>query len=386
MTATTIRPTKAVITMRRTLVLGALAIAAGACKGGSEAEASPTPATVTVGPENVAVVQHATVTAGPVISGSLGAEKDATIRAQIGGAVLQTHADQGTRVRRGQLLAQLDDAAVRDAFLSARSGVGTAQTSWEIAQRELERARKLEAGGAIATRDLEQAERAFSASSSALADARARLAAAQKQLENTRITAPFDGVVSARQASAGDVVAPGAPIMTVVDPSTMRLEASVPASQIGAVRVGLPVAFTVAGYDGRQFTGRVARLSPSADPVTRQVPIVVTIPNAGNTLVAGLFAEGRVSSEQRTAPMLPANAVNQRGPQPTVLRMQRGVAEAVVVQVGIVDNTEDRVEITGGLAVGDTVLVGAAQGITPGTPVRVGAVTDTRAAAGTTKN
>ena len=360
-----------------TSALVALSLLA-ACGGADvEAKAANGDETVVVGPENTAVVQQGTVTSGPVISGSLAAERDATLRAQIGGAVLRTLADQGSRVQRGQLLAQLDDAAVRDQYLSARSAVGTAQTSFEIAQRELERARTLEAGGAIATRELEMAQRAHSAASSALADARARLAYAQKQLEDTRILAPFDGVVSVRQASAGDVVAPGGAIMTVVDPSTMRLEASVPASEIGSVRPGMAVAFSVTGYEGRQFTGRVARVSPSADPVTRQVPITVTIPNAGNTLVAGLFAEGRVSSEARTAPMLPANAVNHTGATPTVLRVKRGVAELVPVHTGIVDDANERIEITDGLAIGDTVLVGAAQGISPGTPVRTGVVNDT---------
>jgi len=356
-------------------------VLAGCSGGGEEAQAKTAPDVVTVGPENIAVVQEATVTSGPVISGSLGAERDATIRAQIGGAVLETLADQGSRVRRGQLLARLDDASVADQFLSARSGVSTAQTSHEIAKRELDRARTLEAGGAIATRELEQAQRAYSAASSALADARARLSVAQKQLDNTRITAPFDGVVSLRQASAGDVVSPGTAIMTVVDPSTMRLEASVPAQQIAAVRVGMPVTFTVSGYEGRQFTGRVSRVSPSADAVTRQVPIVVSIPNTGNALVAGLFAEGRVSSEARRAPMLPSSAVSQSGPTPAVVRVKRGVAESVPVQTGIADATEERVEILGGLAIGDTVLVGAAQGITPGTPVRVGTISDSRRAA-----
>jgi membrane fusion protein (multidrug efflux system) len=116
------------------------------------------------------------------------------------------------------------------------------------------------------------------------------------------------------------------------------------------------------------------------------VRLVVSIPNAGNTLVAGLFAEGRVSSELRSAPMLPSNAVNHRGPTATVLRVKGGVAQSVSVGVGAVDDTEERVEITSGLAIGDTVLVGAAQGITPGTPVRVGAVTDTRDTASPRKN
>ena len=377
MSHTTIRP------RAMEAALGALLLLGAACKSGKneEAAAATPPATVTVGPENIALVRQQQVTSGPVISGSLAAEREATLRAQTAGSVLQTLVDQGTRVRKGQLLARLDDTAIQDQYLSARSGVATAQTSYEVAQREAERARKLEAGGAIAQRDLEQANRALSAASSAVADARARLAVAQKQLENTRITAPFDGIVSEKQASAGDVASPGTAIYTVVDPSSMRLEASVPAEQLADVRVGLPVSFTVSGYQDRTFTGRVTRINPTADPVTRQVRLVVSIPNAGNTLVAGLFAEGRVSSETTSAAMLPLSAVDQRGATPHVMRLRKGVVESANVQLGIIDQAAETVEIRSGLAVGDTVLVGAAQGITPGTPVRVSAVTDTRAAA-----
>jgi multidrug efflux pump subunit AcrA (membrane-fusion protein) len=93
--------------------------------------------------------------------------------------------------------------------------------------------------------------------------------------------------------SAGDVVSPGGALFTVVNPASMRLEASVPASQLTSIRVGLPVEFSVTGYPNRLFGGRITRVSPTADPTTRQVRIVATIPNAGNTLVGGLFAEGR---------------------------------------------------------------------------------------------
>ena len=365
---------------RSAVLLAALALLA-ACKAGKGDEAAAagtnTPAAVTVGPENIAVVKETQVTSGPQISGSLAAEKDATLRAQISAAVLQTLVDQGTHVRQGQLLGRLDDASIRDQYLSARSGVGTAQTSFELAQREAQRARTLEAGGAIAQRDLEQANRALSAAQSALADARARLAGAEKQLDNTKITAPFDGIVSQKQASAGDVVSPGTALFTVVDPRSMRLEASVPAASLADVRLGMPVSFTVNGYEGRTFTGHVTRISPAADPVTRQVQIVVSIPNAGNTLVAGLFAEGRVSSESHTAPMLPVTAVDQRGPTPRVVRVKHGVAEAVPVQLGLTDAATESVEVRG-LAVGDTVLVGAATGITAGTPVKVGTINDAK--------
>jgi multidrug efflux pump subunit AcrA (membrane-fusion protein) len=144
------------------------------------------------------------------------------------------------------------------------------------------------------------------------------------------------------------------------------------------VRVGMPVEFKVNGYPNRSFTGRITRVNPTADPATRQVKIVASIPNAGNTLVGGLFAEGRVASELRNAPMVPLSAVDERGLRPTVVRLRNGKIEKVEVGLGIRDAAAETVEITSGLASGDTLLLGAARGISPGTPVKVSAPSDVR--------
>jgi len=356
-------------------------------RGSADAQAEPVNPGVTVGRENVALAVRDTIQAGPAISGSLRPENEARVRAQVGGAVLETYVEQGQRVSRGTLLARIDDIAIRDAYLSARSGVTSAQSAVDVAQRELERAEKLLTAGGIAERDVEAARRANVAAQAALADARSRLATAQEQLNNTRITAPFTGVVAARAVSAGDVVAPGTELFTIVEPSSMRLEASVPAGQLSGVRVGAPVTFSVSGYPGRDFTGKITRVSPVADPATRQVPIIASIPNggegrgAGAMLVGGLFAEGRVASESREGIVLPATAVNETGLNPTVLRLKNGRAERANVEVGIRDVAAETVEIRAGLAAGDTVLVGAAAGITAGTPVTIGTVADRPATA-----
>jgi RND family efflux transporter MFP subunit len=158
----------------------------------------------------------------------------------------------------------------------------------------------------------------------------------------------------------------------------MQLEASVPAEALSQVRIGMPVEFSVNGYPNRTFTGRITRVNPVADPTTRQVKITAAIPNAGNTLVGGLFAEGRVSSESKSAPMVAQGAVDERGLRPTVVRLKNGKIEKVEVTLGIRDAAAETVEITGGLVPGDTVLLGAARGISPGTPVKVSTPTDVK--------
>jgi membrane fusion protein, multidrug efflux system len=359
-------------------VLALATLSASACKKDG-ASAEPAQAeTMLVGPENVTVVRAEQIRTGPALSGSLAPERSATIRAEMSGSVVQTFAEAGQRVRAGQQLAQIDASVLRDQQISARGAVTTAQSAYDIAQRELSRAQTLENAGAIAQRDLEQARNALVAAQGQLSTARAQLANVNKQLDKASVQAPFDGVVSLRSVNAGDVVTPGTALYTVVDPGSMQLEASVPAEALSEVRVGMPVDFKVNGYPNRHFTGRITRVSPTADPTTRQVKILASIPNAGNTLVGGLYAEGRVSSESRTAPMVPIAAVDERGLRPTVVRLRNGRIEKTEVGLGIRDQAAETVEITSGLADGDTVLLGAARGISPGTPVKVSAPSDVR--------
>ena len=350
----------------------AAAATLGAC-GKQEAAASAAaerPAPVTVGVENVAILAEDTIETGPAVSGTLTPEREAQVRAEAGGSVLRVGAEAGQRVSAGALLAQIEEKAGGDAVLSARTAVAAAQSSFDLAQRESERATTLLAAGAIAERDAESARRS-------LDGARAQLSAAQQQLSGTRATAPFAGVVSARLVNAGDVVAPGSALFTVVDPGSMRYEASVPAEQLAGVRVGAPVRFTVNGYPGRAFEGRVTRVNPVADPTTRQVRLLVSVANESGALVGGLFAEGRVASERRTGLVAPAAAVDERGVGPAVFRLKGGVVERVPVEVTLRDAQTDRVALAGPLAAGDTLLTGAAQGITAGTPVRIGQPSDT---------
>ena len=366
--------------MQRPWALVALllaAVVAGGCRQAEDARAEDTAAPgVTLGSENIAIVELDTIESGPVVSGTLSFEREATLRAQVGGPVVDTYVEQGQRVARGALLARLDDAAIQEAFLSARSALTTAQSGADVAARELSRAERLAEAGAIADRDLEQARRVNIAAQSQLADARARLSLARKQLDDTRIRAPFTGVIAARQANAGDIVSPGAALFTVVDPASMRLEATVPAEQLSAVRVGAPVTFAVSGYPGRSFGGRVSGVNPAADPATRQVRILVSIPNAGQALVGGLFAEGRVASESRLSPVIPAAAVDQRGLTPSAMRVRAGKVERVELRLGIRDAAAERQEVLAGLQAGDTVLLGGAQGLTPGTSVVFAAPTE----------
>ncbi|MGH7579807.1 MAG: efflux RND transporter periplasmic adaptor subunit, partial [Gemmatimonadales bacterium] len=342
------------------------------CKNGDDgASATETgEAIVTVGRENIAVAAVSELRSGPPISGSLEPEQAATVRAEVGGSVLRTYADAGHRVKRGQLLARLDDTSVREDFLSAKSAHRSAETALELARRNAERSERLAKAGAIAERDLENAHWDVTNAEGTLADAQARLSNAQEQLEDTQVRAPFDGIVSDRPVDAGDVVQVGTALFSVVDPTRLRLEAAVPAEQIGRLRRGTEVEFTVNGLE-RRITGRIERINPVVDPATRQVRIYVSIPNLDQGLVAGLFAEGRVATDTKRAVAVPLTAVDSRGNNPTLHLIKAGRVAESRVELGVRDEAAELVEVLAGAAAGDTVLLGSAQGVSPGSRVRV---------------
>ena len=351
--------------------LGAATLAA-ACGTSSPPPAGSAPAAgVSIGAESVVTVAVVELRTGPLLSGELRAAREAMVRAKMPGSVLEVRAEEGQSVQRGAVLARIEARPLQDALVSSQSGVRSAEQSLAVAEREADRTASLVKGGALADRDLELARSAVTGAQAQVADARARLASVRQQLDDAVVTAPISGVLSGRPVNAGDVVSPGTLLATIIDPSSMLLEASVQSDALAALKINTPVEFEVRGYPGQTFEGHIERIAPAADPVTRQVNIFVDVPNTRGQLVAGLFAEGRVTSERRQAILVPATAVDTSGPGAWVLRLRDGKAERVPVQVGVRDDRSERIEILSGVAAGDVLLSGAARAITPGTPVTV---------------
>jgi len=356
------------------LLLGALVFASlvtAACKAEAEKSATPVEEAVQVGSENVVPVSKGMVVVGPIVSGELRAEKEATVRAEVGGSMVEVAVQEAQAVQRGALLGRIETRTLEDAKQSASSAVRSAENQLNVARREAERTDKLVSAGALAARDLDVVNNQVTAAEAQVADAKARLASADRALGDTVIRAPFTGIVSKRSVNTGDVVSSGTELFTIIDPSSMRLDASVPSEDLSALRVGAIVEFTVRGYT-TPFQGRIERIAPQADSATRQVPIYVAIPNVGGRLVAGLFAEGRVVSQSAAGIVVPTNAVNTTDPaMPWVLRVNNGKTERVNVKLGLRDPRTELVNVADGLNDGDVLLRGASQGITPGTAVKV---------------
>jgi len=351
-----------------------LALGVAACGGSKNADSTAASASesraVQIGNENVVMVESGRLVIGPIVSGELRAAREATVRAELAGSVTAVLVEEGQAAKQGAVIGRIETRTLDDVRQSATSALKSAESQLALTQREVARTEQLVKAGALAERDLDVIRANVSTVEAQVADAKSRLAAAERQLGDAVIRAPLTGIVSRRAVNQGDVVSIGTELFTMIDPSSMRLEASVPSEDLSALKVGAVVDFTVRGYE-QTFQGKIERIAPQADPTTRQVRIYVAIPNTGGQLVAGLFAEGRVVSQAAVGLILPQSAVNTDATEAWVLRVTDGKTERVPVTIGLTDPRTERVLLTSGLSASDTLLQGPSRSIPPGTPVQL---------------
>jgi membrane fusion protein (multidrug efflux system) len=342
-----------------------------ACNGKHDRDSDASAEPILLGPESVVVARVRPITSGPRISGSLEAKERAMIAAEVSGSVLEVAVELGDEVEVGQTLARIEAIGSTDTVRSARSAVDSAEQAAALARRQANRSAGLVASGAQAQTQLEVDRNAVALAASRVEEARARLVVAGKDLADATVRAPMKGVVSELPVHKGDVVSTGARLMTIIDPSSMRLEAAVPAVYLPELEQGAAVAFEVRGRPGETFAGEITRIAPAADSATRQIPILVSIPNPSRTLLAGLFAEGRIASKTISGVVLPLDAVQLGGVHPTVTVVRDGKSQQVQVELGMRDDSEELVQIASGLAEGEHVVRGNAGNLAAGTPVQL---------------
>lgn len=331
---------------------GAAASAASAAKGGSAGTA-----TLLLAAEDLLTLAPSRLASGPVITGSIQPETRADLRAELGAVVLQVLKENGQAVKRGDLLVRLDDTSIRDSLTSAQEAQRASSQAYDQAERQVERLKTLQAQGMTSMQALEDAQVRRNNAQSDLVAARGRVVTAQQQLRRTEVRAPFDGVLSERRVSAGDTVQIGRELVKVIDPRSMRFEGLVSAERMNEVKPGLVVSFRINGFPQTAYAGKVRRVDATANPVTRQVEVLVDF-SAATTApqVAGLFAEGRIDTGTQTALMLPEAALVRVGEDAWVWRLQGAQVRRVAVKLGERDSRRGEYPVLGGLAAGDRVL------------------------------
>ncbi|WP_374495736.1 efflux RND transporter periplasmic adaptor subunit [Zoogloea sp.] len=301
--------------------------------------------------------------------GTLEALIDPSIGAEVAGRVTRVTAHSGDKVRRGQLLAELDAS---DFTIQTRvDGAEIARLEALVAQAErfAERQQDLVAKGFISRNGAEDSLAQRDALRAQLATARARGSATRNDLGRTRVVAPVDGIIETQIVSPGDYVKVGDPLFRLISNRILRAHLPYPESAAGRIRAGQPVRLSLPHLPGKVIEGTVEDVKPTINDSSRALDVLVRVSNDGSLLSGGTVNAAIVTGHKSTAVMVPEQSVVLRPAGKVVYVIAGGKAVQRVVEVGA--RRDGQVEIVRGLSDGETVAEDGAGFLSDGTAVKV---------------
>ena len=312
-----------------------------------------------------------------VKTGELLAGAKVSLRPKISGRLAETRlvgggeVEEGTSAKAGDVLARLDSREWRVKRDAAAAAAKAAKAAAGDAAREFARTEKLRASGAATERDFDVALAARDRSAAALEQAECDLAAAELDLGECLVRAPFDGVVSAKSRYPGAIVSPSDEIYEFVSVDPLRAVFDVPTTALSLVEPGKTrLSLSVDAYPGEEVGLVVADAFPVADPGTRTVRVKALLPNPDGRYRPGMFATASFALDERANVLVvPFEAVLRIESRRCVYKVEGGRAKLVDVETGL--RRDDVLEIVSGLSDGDEIVVDGIHRLADGVPVRV---------------
>ncbi len=381
--------------MRCLLVVlaGAAMMTAGCNSGSPDKSGAASAAAAASGPANVSTVPVASKKLSTTIAlpAQLEPYEQVDIYPKVTGFVETVTVDRGSRVKAGQVLVRLTAPELLSQRSQAEASVHAAESQMATAKAKLASDQgthehmqaAAKTPGVLAENDVAVAAEAVNADRGLVDAAEQNIAAARESLKSVSqaeayltITAPFGGVVTTRNLHPGALIGPAsgaagsAPILQIVDDRRLRLVVPIPEAQIGSMKVGQAVSFTVPAYPGRTFKAPIERIAGAMDEKSRTMPVELDVMNRDGNLSPGSFATVKWPLERGYATLfVPATAVTNDQQHTFVIRIRDNKAEWVTVQTAQTVNGE--VEVFGDLAGGDQVVKIATDAIHSGDAVRV---------------
>jgi membrane fusion protein (multidrug efflux system) len=330
--------------------VGALAL------GKKSKDDKPVEVTLEFAPREVTAPALARIATRIEFSGPLVAPQTATVRAQAGGTLLTLAVAEGSRVKAGQVLASVDATEVSTRLAERAAMLESARASLAQAERTHANNQRLADQQFISATALDQSRAALDNARAQERAARAQLDTVRAQSRDNRVVAPIAGIVAKRHAVAGEQVAAGQNVVTIVDLNTLELAGTVGTHEVSQLAPGVPVQLKVEGVEA-PVAGEIARIAPAAEPGTRSIGVTVSLPNPREVLRAGQYALATVElpdAQQRLT--VPATALASNAGQDHVWLIENGVLARRAVTVGRRDPRQGRVELLAGVKPDSQVL------------------------------
>jgi len=307
-------------------------------------------------------------------TGTLDAWQKITITPDVGGKIAQIYVDEGDRVSKGQVLAELDTEAIRLQLKQAEAAFAVAEASYKDALRNKERMDRLIKENAVSEQQYEKVKLAFESGGAQLEQAQAALNLARHALDVSIMKAPFSGVIASKNSNVGDVInpmmgsfSPVSGVLTLVDFSRIKINIGITQNDILRIKKGQVAIAKVPAYPDREFRGTVSLVNLAADPLAKKFNIEVVVDNPEFLLRPGTFGEITLEvSTHENSLVLPQKAIVENK---YIFLAQGNKAEKREVTVGL-QNT-DLVEIISGVQEGDLVIIEGNFGLENGAEIKI---------------
>jgi len=304
-------------------------------------------------------------------SGPLVAPRTAIVRAKASGTLMTLAVGEGSRVKAGQVIGEIDLADLQSRVADRSAGVESAQANLVEAERQNTANVGLAAQNFISATALQTSQARFDAARAQLKSAQAQLATSRVGVREAALSVPISGIVGKRHVVPGEKVSAEQQIVTVVDLGVLELAGSVGTHEVARLRAGQQVAVRVEG-ERDAVPGRIDRIAPAAETGTRAIGVIVVLDNQAERFRAGQYAQARVeladAAERLT---VPSGAIGQASGQDFVWTLEKGALVRRIVVTGRRDATSGRVEVSKGLAADAQVLAARFDNLKEGAPARV---------------
>ncbi len=328
-------------------------------------------ATLEFASREVTKPQMATMPGSIEFSGPLVAPNTVVVRSKASGVLLNLHVAEGSRVRSGQSLGELDLEELRYRVAERRASLEAAQAQFQQAERSYNANEDLAAKAFISSTALDNFRASMEAARGQWLAAKAQLETAQSSLRLASLVAPISGVVAKRHAVPGEKLSAEQQVLSIVDLGKLELAGLVGTHEVARLKPGMAVAVKVEG-DEQPVQARISRISPAAEPGTRSIGVTLEIANAEERFRAGQYAVAHVELPDNSQRLtLPATAVINASGQDHVWVLEKGTLVRRVVTTGRRDAREGRIEILQGLKAEDQVLAARFDNLRDGAAAKV---------------
>jgi RND family efflux transporter MFP subunit len=326
---------------------------------------------------DVAITHPKKITGGQeiVLPGDVEAFTDAPIYARVNGYLKKWNADIGARVHRGDVLAEIDAPELDAQLVQAKANLATANANLALAQTQASRWQSLIKTNAVSQDELDQKVGTLAADKSMVASDEANVHNLQEQVSFEKVTAPFDGVVTARRTDVGALITAGAgsaatELFHLAAIDRVRVFVDLPEQDRAAAHTGAVAALYLNEFPGRKFNGVIARNANSIDPAARTLRVEIDVENSGGELLPGSYVSVHLKAPGATnAIVVPSNTLLFRAEGLRAALVKDGKLELVPIQVG--RDFGETLEVLSGLKIDDSLIINPPDSALPGAPVRV---------------